>query len=319
MWGFSRLKNIFTLPRNVKVGFEGLKERLGLAKLFASGAKIDDAFWCELEERLITADAGVEYCEKIIDFLKEKAKSVNSDASALRGIFIDKIASDLASVPNMGQPFEITPPPQVLLMVGVNGSGKTTSAGKIAYQYKKDGKIVILAASDTFRAAAVDQLKIWGDRLGVRVISSARGGDAASVAFDAWKAASSAGADLLIVDTAGRLHDKHNLIEELKKVYKVLVKSAGAERVKNVLVLDAVGGQNSIAQAEAFNAALPLSSIILTKCDNSAKGGVILSIAKKLGLPVRYIGLGEGEEDLSPFDTKVFAEAILGGYDEPKE
>ncbi len=312
----SRFAKFTSLPTQIKAGLNSIKERWGISKIFSRGGKIDGKFWDDLEETLISGDVGVEYSEEIIEFLKNKAKSVNSSDSVnimdeLREALINKIVSELKAVNGMGEPFEITPSPQVLLLIGVNGSGKTTSAGKLAFQYKKTGKSVILAACDTFRAAAVDQLKIWGERTGVRVIAQPQGSDAASVAFDAWRAAKSVNADLLIVDTAGRLHDKHNLMEELKKVHKVLIREAGAEHVQTVLVLDAVLGQNSLAQADAFNAALPINSIILTKYDNSAKGGVILSTTKRLGVPVRFIGLGEGEEDLSPFDTEVFARAII--------
>ena len=174
-------------------------------------------------------------------------------------------------------------------------------------------KTVMLAAADTFRAAAVEQLQVWGERVGVRVVAQGQGSDPAAVAFDAWQATRSAGADLLIVDTAGRLHDKHNLMEELRKIQRVLVREAGEERVQTVLVLDAVLGQNSVAQAETFNSILPVSSIVLTKYDNTAKGGVVLAIARRLRIPVRCIGLGEAPEDLSPFDPAEFAAALMEG------
>ena len=297
----------------LKEGLKGVKERWsgGIARLFA-GRTFDDSFWEELEERLISGDVGIELSEELIDSLKERAKTIRSP-SELGEAFAGMVAEELSAVPGMGQPFELAPAPQVLLMIGVNGSGKTTSAGKLALQYKKQGKSVILAAADTFRAAAVEQLKIWGERTGVRVVAQGQGSDPAAVAFDAWQAARSGGADLLIVDTAGRLHDKHNLMEELRKIHRVLLREAGPERVKTVLVLDAVLGQNSVAQAETFNEMLPLSSIILTKYDNTAKGGVVLSIARKLRVPVRYIGLGEAPEDLSPFDPAEFARALMDG------
>ncbi|MBR0034237.1 MAG: signal recognition particle-docking protein FtsY, partial [Synergistaceae bacterium] len=199
----------------------------------------------------------------------------------------------------------------VLLMIGVNGSGKTTSAGKLAMMFKRQKKSVILAAADTFRAAAADQLKIWGERSGVRVIAQGQGSDPAAVAFDAWKAAESSKADVLIVDTAGRLHDKHNLMEELRKIHRILLREAGQDRLETVLVLDAVLGQNSVAQAETFNSIIPVTSIILTKYDNTAKGGVVISIAEKLRVPVRYIGLGEGIDDLNTFSPQDFASALM--------
>ncbi|MBR1672373.1 MAG: signal recognition particle-docking protein FtsY [Fretibacterium sp.] len=299
----------------LREGLKGVKERWsgGIARLF-SGSTFDAAFWEELEDRLIAGDVGLELSEELATSLKEEAKARGlASPEELRDVFVEKVASELNSVPGMGQPFVLAPTPQVLLMTGVNGSGKTTSAGKLALQYKRQGKGVILAAADTFRAAAVEQLRIWGERTGVRVVAQGQGSDPAAVAFDAWQAARSAGADVLIVDTAGRLHDKHNLMEELRKIHRVLLREAGEERLQTVLVLDAVLGQNSVAQAETFNSVLPVSSVILTKYDNTAKGGVVLSIARKLRVPVRYIGLGEAPEDLSPFDPEEFARALMEG------
>lgn len=299
----------------LKEGLKGVKERWsgGIAKLFL-GSSFDDAFWEELEDRLIAGDVGVELSEELVESLKGdvRARGIASP-EALRDVFVERITAELLSVPGMGKPFETEPAPQVLLMVGVNGSGKTTSAGKLALQFKGQGKGVVLAAADTFRAAAVEQLQIWGERVGVRVVAQGQGSDPAAVAFDAWQAARNAGADLLIVDTAGRLHDKHNLMEELRKIQRVLLREAGEERVQTVLVLDAVLGQNSVAQAETFNSILPVSSIVLTKYDNTAKGGVVLSIARRLRIPVRCIGLGEAPEDLSPFDPAEFAAALMEG------
>ncbi len=284
----------------------------GISKLFSSSGKLDPAFWNDLEEQLIAGDTGIDFTEEIIDFLKHEAKDKNiKTPEELKNIFIARIISELDSVNGMGKSFELSRKPLVLLMVGVNGSGKTTSAGKLASMYVNQGKKVIMAAADTFRAAAVDQLKIWGERSGVRVVAQGQGSDPAAVAFDAWKAAESSGADVLIVDTAGRLHDKHNLMEELKKIHRILLREAGQERLEVVLVLDAVLGQNSVAQAETFNSIIPLTSIILTKYDNTAKGGVVISIAQKLHVPVRYIGLGEGPDDLNNFDPTEFANALM--------
>ncbi|MBQ9433491.1 MAG: signal recognition particle-docking protein FtsY [Synergistaceae bacterium] len=292
---------------------KGVREKWsgGIARLFSS-AKIDPQFWDELEEQLITGDTGIDFTEKIIDFLKSEAKTKRiTSAEELRGIFTSRIVDELNSVQGMGQEFSLTHKPIVLLMIGVNGSGKTTSAGKLAMMYKRQKKSVILAAADTFRAAAVDQLKIWGERSGVRVIAQGQGSDPAAVAFDAWKAAESSKADVLIVDTAGRLHDKHNLMEELRKIHRILLREAGQDRLETVLVLDAVLGQNSVAQAETFNSIIPVTSIILTKYDNTAKGGVVISIAEKLHVPVRYIGLGEGIDDLNTFSPQEFASALM--------
>ncbi len=283
----------------------------GISKLFTSG-KFTPDFWDDLEEQLISGDTGLDFTEEMIDYLKDEAKRKGiSSPEALKELFTAKIVDELSSVDGMGQTFSLNHKPLVLLMAGVNGSGKTTSSGKLASLYAKQGKKVVLAAADTFRAAAVEQLKIWGERSGVRVIAQGQGSDSAAVAFDAWKSADSSGADVLIVDTAGRLHDKHNLMEELRKIHRILLREAGSERLETVLVLDAVLGQNSVAQAETFNSIIPVTSIILTKYDNTAKGGVVISIARKLHVPVRYIGLGEGADDLATFSPQDFADALM--------
>lgn len=300
--------------------FKKLKESLqsvrkkwssGISKLF-SKSSFDDDFWDELEEKLISGDTGVDVSEEIIDYLKNQAKLQKiSSPENLKDIFISKITSELNSVDGMGKDFSLNTTPKILLMIGVNGSGKTTSAGKLAVKFKSNGKKVIMAAADTFRAAAVEQLKLWGEKSGVRVVAQAQGSDPAAVAFDALQAAKSSKADVLIVDTAGRLHDKHNLMEELKKIHRVLVREAPENSVEVVLVLDAVLGQNSVAQAETFNQIIPVNSIILTKYDNTSKGGVIISIARNLRVPIRYIGLGENPQDLNNFDSLSFAQALM--------
>jgi len=297
----------------LRESLKGVREKwsAGISKLFSSG-KFDSDFWDNLEEQLIAGDTGLDFTEEIIDFLKSEAKRKGiKTPEGLKDIFTEKIVDELNSVNGMGQPFSLEKTPLVLLMAGVNGSGKTTSSGKLAALYAKQGKRVILAAADTFRAAAVEQLKIWGERSNVRVIAQGQGADPAAVSFDAWKAAETSNADVLIVDTAGRLHDKHNLMEELRKIHRVLLRGAGDERLETVLVLDAVLGQNSVAQAETFNSIIPVTSIILTKYDNTAKGGVVISIARKLHIPVRYIGLGEGADDLNTFSPRDFASALM--------
>lgn len=297
----------------LRESLKGVREKwsAGITKLFSSG-KFDADFWDNLEEQLIAGDTGLDFTEEMIDFLKAETKRKGiKTPEGLKEIFTAKIVDELNSVNGMGKSFSLEKTPLVLLMAGVNGSGKTTSSGKLAAMYAKQGKKVILAAADTFRAAAVEQLKIWGERSGVRVISQGQGADPAAVSFDAWKAAESSNADVLIVDTAGRLHDKHNLMEELRKIHRVLLRGAGNERLETVLVLDAVLGQNSVAQAETFNSIIPVTSIILTKYDNTAKGGVVISIARKLHIPVRYIGLGEGADDLNTFSPLDFANALM--------
>ena len=297
----------------LRESLKGVREKWssGISKLFSSG-KFDSDFWDNLEEQLIAGDTGLDFTEEMIDFLKSEAKRKGiKTPEGLKDIFTAKIVDELNSVDGMGKSFSLEKTPLVLLMAGVNGSGKTTSSGKLAAMYAKQGKRVILAAADTFRAAAVEQLKIWGERSNVRVIAQGQGADPAAVSFDAWKAAETSNADVLIVDTAGRLHDKHNLMEELRKIHRVLLRGAGDERLETVLVLDAVLGQNSVAQAETFNSIIPVTSIILTKYDNTAKGGVVISIARKLHIPVRYIGLGEGADDLNTFSPLDFASALM--------
>ena len=299
----------------LKDSLKGVKERWsgGIASLFAGGT-FDEGFWDELEERLIAGDVGADLSEELTATLKREARQRGiSSPEALKEVFVSLISEELLAVPGMGRPFdpEEGERPLVLLMIGINGSGKTTSAGKLAAQFLKRGKRVVMAAADTFRAAAIEQLQVWGERAGVRVVAQSPGSDPAAVAFDAWQAARTSGADVLIVDTAGRLHAKHNLMEELRKIHRVLEREAGGERLRTVLVLDSVLGQNSVAQAETFNAMLPLSAVVLTKYDNTAKGGVVLSVARKLKVPVRYIGLGEGTDDLSPFDPREFAAALM--------
>jgi fused signal recognition particle receptor len=305
----------------LKESLKGVKARWsgGIASLF-TGEPFDSAFWEELEERLIAGDVGVALSERIVEDMKREVKRRGaSTKSELKDIFVSMISDRLSAVEGMGRPFEVGDPPLVLLMVGVNGSGKTTSAGKLAMQFLRQGKKVVLAAADTFRAAAAEQLQVWGERAGaeagidIRVVAQKQGSDSAAVAFDAWQAATAntSSADVLIVDTAGRLHAKHNLMEELQKIYRVLEREAGPDRLRVVLVLDAVTGQTGIAQAVTFNKILPLSAVILAKYDNTAKGGIVLSIACDLNIPIRYIGLGEGVEDLSPFDPREFALALM--------
>jgi fused signal recognition particle receptor len=299
----------------LKEGLKGVKERWsgGIASLFI-GEPFDETFWEELEERLIMGDVGMESSDVIIQEMKREAQKRNIlTKDALKSVFVSIISDRLSAVEGMGKPFDLDSEesPLVLLMIGINGSGKTTSAGKLAAQFVNQGKKVVLAAADTFRAAASEQLQVWGARAGVRVIAQKQGSDPAAVAFDAWQAARASSSHVLIVDTAGRLHSKNNLMEELRKIYKVLEREAGAGRIRPVLVLDAVIGQNSMAQAEAFNKAFPLSAVILSKYDNTAKGGVVLSIAQSLKIPIRYIGLGEGIDDLSPFEPREFAAALM--------
>jgi fused signal recognition particle receptor len=213
----------------------------------------------------------------------------------------------------LGQPapLTLTPPPAVVLILGTNGSGKTTTIGKLAWSLKREGRKVLLVAADTFRAAAIDQLGIWAERAGVDVVRHQAGADPAAVVFDAAQAARARHIDVLLVDTAGRLHTKTNLMEELKKVDRVLRRELPAAPVESLLVLDAMTGQNGIAQAHQFQAALPVTGVVLTKLDGTARGGIVVAISEELRLPVKLVGLGEGLEDLQPFDPQAFAEALF--------
>ena len=296
-------------------GLEGVRKRWseGLSGLFA-GDQLNEAFWEDLEGVLIGGDVGLDLTVRFIDSLRMEAeRNYITTPAALFEVFETMLVRELKEVPEMGKPLPSEKGRMtVLLLIGVNGSGKTTTAGKLASRWTKEGKKVFFAAADTFRAAAIDQLKVWGDRSGVRVIAQQQGSDAAAVTFDALQAARAAGADVLIVDTAGRLHSKHNLMEELAKIYRVLKKDQQDDQLEVLLVLDAVMGQNGLAQAERFNEVIPLTGIVLTKYDNTAKGGILLAIADRMKIPVRYVGLGEGEEDLRPFDPQEFVRALLG-------
>ncbi len=298
----------------LRLGLQGVRKKWseGLSGLFSGGA-IDPEFWDRLEEVLISGDVGAALSQSLVEQLKQVARERRvATTEGLYGLFASILAQRLSEVPLMGRPVE--PEKGVLtivLLVGVNGSGKTTTAGKLACKWAKEGLEVIMAASDTFRAAAAEQLKIWGERSGVRVVAQQQGSDAAAVAFDALAAARSSGADVLIVDTAGRLHSKHNLMEELKKIARILDRERGESKLETLLVLDSVMGQNGLAQAKTFNSALSLSGVVLTKYDNTAKGGIILAIADEMKTPIRYVGLGEGEDDLRPFDVEEFVRALL--------
>jgi fused signal recognition particle receptor len=309
------------LPAGVKkVGFfTRLKQGLaktsqnlgaGLAGLF-TGRKIDEELYEELETQLLLADVGVETTQKLISQLERHAdrKSLQ-DATLL----FDKLQQDMAVLlDEVEQPLvpKCATGPFVILMIGVNGVGKTTTIGKMAQQYKQQGKTVMLAAGDTFRAAAVEQLQVWGERNDIAVIAQHTGADSASVIFDAYQAAKARKVDVLIADTAGRLQNKAHLMEELKKIVRVLQKIEPKAPHEVMLTLDAGTGQNALSQAKVFNEAVPLTGISLTKLDGTAKGGVIFAIADKFQVPIRYIGVGEGIEDLREFNSQDFIQALF--------
>ena len=291
------------------------KENLGsgFISLFR-GKKIDDDLFEELEEQLLIADVGVETTRKIIANLTEGANRKQlRDAEALYGLLKDEMGEILAKV---DEPLNIEGKmPFVILMVGVNGVGKTTTIGKLARQFEQQGKSVMLAAGDTFRAAAVEQLQVWGQRNNIPVIAQHTGADSASVIFDAIQAAKSRNVDVLIADTAGRLQNKSHLMEELKKIVRVMKKLDEDAPHEIMLTIDASTGQNAVSQAKLFNEAVGLTGIALTKLDGTAKGGVIFSVADQFGIPIRYIGVGERIEDLRPFKADDFIEALFARED----
>lgn len=303
---FSRLKHsLLKTRKNLGSGFIGLFR----------GKKIDDTLFEELEEQLLIADVGVETTGKIIRYLTEtSSRKQLKDAPALYHLLKEKMGGILKTVE---APLVLTDKkPFVLLMVGVNGVGKTTTIGKLAHQFQQQGKSVMLAAGDTFRAAAVEQLQIWGERNQIPVVAQHIGADSASVIFDAIHAAQTRHIDVLIADTAGRLQNKSHLMEELKKIVRVIKKLDDNAPHEIMLTLDASTGQNAISQTRLFHEAVTLSGISLTKLDGTAKGGVIFSLADQFAIPVRYIGMGEGIDDLRPFNADDFIEALFSNEDE---
>jgi fused signal recognition particle receptor len=307
-----------------KIGFTKLKEGLSktrdgivgkVARLATSKAKIDDEMLDQVEEILISGDVGVATTMAIIEGMKARAREERySDASELNNLLKEEVQRQFAngSGSDGSDPFRLPEQkPYVVMVVGINGVGKTTSIGKIAYQYVKAGKRVVIAAADTFRAAANEQLEVWATRAGAEIIQQKHGSDPAAVAFDAVKSASSKGTDVVIIDTAGRLHTKVNLMEELKKIKRVVAKQNAEAPHEVFLVIDASTGQNGVQQAKQFSAAVGVTGLILTKLDGTAKGGVVLAIAKELGLPVKFIGVGEQIDDLQPFDRKAFVDALF--------
>lgn len=283
----------------------------GLSGLFSAGKKVDADLLEEVETTLLMADVGVTATTEIIDSLTEKLnRSQLKDGEALRKALKADLSALLA---NSAEPLKIdrSKKPWVLLMVGVNGVGKTTTIGKLARQFQSEGHSVMLAAGDTFRAAAVEQLQVWGERNQVPVIAQHTGADSASVIFDAVQAAKARGVDILIADTAGRLQNKDNLMGELEKVVRVMKKLDDSAPHEVMLVLDAGTGQNALSQAQVFQQAVGVSGITLTKLDGTAKGGIVFAIGRQLGLPIRYIGVGEQVEDLRPFEPETFVDALF--------
>lgn len=277
-------------------------------------ADFTDDLWDELEEILIGADAGLETTEVVISAVKQRVKDEGVKQSARVRDFLRDELIDVLLEP-ADEPLawlaEDAPPMTIILVVGVNGAGKTTSIAKLSHAFKKDGANVILGAADTFRAAATDQLKVWGERIGVRVIAHKPGADPGAVVFDTLSAGETAKADFVIVDTAGRLHTKSNLMEELKKMHRIIQRNHPDGPHETFLVLDATTGQNGLMQAKTFAAAVGVTGIVLAKLDGTAKGGIAFAIAHELGIPVRFIGTGEKMDDLAPFDAEDFVDSLL--------
>lgn len=298
--------------------FDKLKKGLSKTKaafaekvdnVFANFRKVDEELMEELEEALISADVGVNTSVEIIDKLRDSAKHKNiTDADTLKDE-LKSIISDMMDKPSAVS--ENSENLEIILVIGVNGVGKTTSIGKLAYKFKQEGKNVLLAAADTFRAAAIDQLQIWADRCGLDLIKQDEGADPAAVVYDAVTAANKRNADVLIIDTAGRLHNKKNLMSELQKIMKVASREAPKAKKEVYLVLDATTGQNALSQAKLFGEIADITGIILTKLDGTAKGGVVIAITNEQEIPVKYVGIGEGIDNLEEFVPSDFARALF--------
>jgi len=296
------MKGIFQgLARTRNAIFSRIASLLG-------ATEVTPQVWEELEELLIQADVGVETTLALMERLRRRARDeAILRADRLRDALNEELRALLPTPPPLnlgGRPLD------VILIVGVNGSGKTTSIAKLGYRYRQEGRKVLLAAADTFRAAAMDQLRIWGERAGCPVISGPEGGDPGAVVYDALQAARSRGMDMVIVDTAGRLHTRYNLMEELKKVRRVAARSVEGAPHETLLVLDATTGQNALSQARHFLEAVEVTGVILAKLDSTARGGMVFAIARELGLPVRFVGVGEGLDDLAPFDPDAFIQGL---------
>ena len=276
--------------------------------IFKSFAKVDDDLFDELEELLISADIGVSTTEKILDELRD---TVIDNKIKEPELVKQELYSILKRMIGEHEPLNLSTKPSVILVIGVNGVGKTTSIGKIANDLKHKGKKVVVAAADTFRAAAAEQLTVWCDRAGVDIIKQGAGADPASVVYDAISAVKSRNADVLIIDTAGRLHNKKNLMDELAKIDRVINRELPDAAKETLLVLDATTGQNAVYQAKEFKEASKITGLVLTKLDGTAKGGIIISIRQELGMPVKFIGVGEQIDDMKPFDAKEFATALF--------
>lgn len=292
---------------------EGLKKtRDSLGQLFDgvfSGGSVDDELFDDLEEALVLGDTGAATAGAICAELRRRVKKEGvTDPERVREMLAEVIAEMLRG----GQELNLESKPAIIMVIGVNGAGKTTTIGKLAKRFEDEGKKVVVAAADTFRAAAIEQLEVWAKRSGAEIIKHSEGSDPAAVVFDAISAAKARGADVVICDTAGRLHNKKNLMDELNKIFRVITREYEEAEVRTLLVIDATTGQNGLQQAKEFSEVTDVTGIVLTKLDGTAKGGIAMAIRSELGLPVRYIGVGEGLDDMQPFDAKEYIEAIFG-------
>ena len=297
---FSKIRDGLKKTRTAVVG--------QIDSMLGSFTKIDDELYEELEELLVMGDVGVRTAEKIVDELKVRVKKEGITDPSHIHILLEAIIIEMLSG---GEELDISTQPSIILVIGVNGVGKTTTIGKLAKQLTLDGKKVILAAADTFRAAAIDQLDVWARRSGCEIVKQGEGSDPAAVIFDAIAAAKARGADVIICDTAGRLHNKKHLMDELAKINRVIDRELPDGAKEKLLVLDATTGQNAVNQAEQFREATGITGIVLTKLDGTAKGGVVLAIKDGLGIPVKYIGVGEQIDDLQPFNAEGFNKALF--------
>ncbi|MCI5815941.1 signal recognition particle-docking protein FtsY [Ruminococcus sp.] len=302
----------------IREGLRKTKESMvnGMQRVVNSFTKIDEDLFEQLEETMIMSDMGVETSVEICEKLRKRVKERGVTDPAKIMELIQEIISEM-----MGEDvaLDLSTTPSIILVIGVNGAGKTTTIGKLCHQYKQQGKKVLVAAADTFRAAAIDQLEVWTQRAGVDLVKHAEGSDPAAVVFDAVTAAKARHTDVLICDTAGRLHNKKNLMEELRKINRIITQQAEGCAVETLLVLDATTGQNAVNQARLFSEVADITGIVLTKLDGTAKGGIVISIKNELGIPVKLIGVGEQIDDLQPFDSRSFVAALFERTDQGEE
>ena len=309
------LEDIMGLFSKIASGLRKTKDFLfgGIQRVLNSFTVIDEELFDQLEEQMIMSDIGVETSEEICDRLRKKIKErVITDPKEIMGLIHEVIAEIMGNDTGL----DLSVSPAVIMVIGVNGAGKTTTIGKLCHQFRQEGKKVLVAAADTFRAAAIDQLEVWTQRAGVDIVKHAEGSDPGAVVYDALEAAKARECDVVVIDTAGRLHNKKNLMEELKKINRIIDNKAGDCSREILLVLDATTGQNAVNQAKLFSETAPITGIVLTKLDGTAKGGIVISIKNELGIPVKLIGVGEKIDDLQPFDSNMFVDALFASHEQ---